>query len=425
MKTYQPLEIVGYQHDYDHAFSIEDEYDQRISSASAVVTQLHPLLTYKKHGRQTKQYPLFFVYTPEMVSLASNFDCNSRAIQELSHKLPQVAISQFLNSLLFGEITYTNSIEGIKTDAAEISTIIRSIEFAPKGEEKRLQSTIRMYQEVQKGHLLKITALQDFRSIYDELLKGEIPADKQPNGQLFRDVLPDGSLRIGTATKTVHVPPVSELAISEALGSLIAFMNADDVPPIYKALVTHFYFENTHPFLDGNGRMGRYLLSTYLANKYDRFTGFSVATAIHAQIDSYYRIFKQADLAENRAELTFFIEEMLRILTGQQVKVLNALTEAKGKLDHADRIVHAAARNFAGDNDEKEVYGILFYLAESKLFARGRAFGIQDREIIELNADQGLSQRKTKRALAALEEAGLIEKVASRPKQHVLLLDID
>lgn len=424
MKTYQPLEIVGYQHDYDHAFSIEDEYQQRISSASAVVTQLHPLLTYK-HGRQTKQYPLFFVYTPEMVSLASNFDCNSRAIQELSHKLSPVAISQFLNSLLLGEITYTNSIEGIKTDAAEISTIIRSIEFAPKGDEKRLQSTIRMYQEVQKGHLLKITALQDFRSIYDELLKGEIPADKQPNGQLFRDVLPDGSLRIGTATKTVHVPPVSELAISEALSSLIAFMNADDVPPIYKALVTHFFFENTHPFLDGNGRMGRYLLSAYLASKYDRFTGFSVATAIHAQIGSYYRIFKQADLAENRAELTFFIEEMLRILTGQQGKVLSALTEAKSKLDHADRLVRAAARNFAGDNDEEEVYKILFYLAESKLFASDRALGIQDREIIELNAAKGLSQRKTKRALAALEAAGLIEKVASRPKQHVLLLDID
>ena len=50
------------------------------------------------------------------------------------------------------------------------------------------------------------------RRIYDELLKGEIPPEKKPNGQLFRDTLPDGqTLRIGNATKTVHVPPTSEL----------------------------------------------------------------------------------------------------------------------------------------------------------------------------------------------------------------------
>ena len=308
MEHYQPLEIVKYQHDYDPNFSLDAEYQQRLANVSSVVTNLHPLLNFKKSDKQTKQYPIFFVYTPNMVNLFNRFLLNSQKIKEASRKLPPVALDQFLNSLLLGEITYTNSIEGIKTDAAEISTIIRSIEAHPKGQEKRLWSTIRMYQEVQKGNLLKIESLQDFRNIYDELLKGEIPVDKQPNGQLFRDTLADGILSVGSATKTVHVPPISELAISEALSSLIAFMNKDDLPAIYKALVTHFFFENTHPFLDGNGRMGRYLLSTYLSSKYDRFTGFSVATAIHAQVFSYYRIFKEADKEENRAELTFFIE---------------------------------------------------------------------------------------------------------------------
>lgn len=176
-----------------------------------------------------------------------------------------MAQAHFLNSLLLDEITYTNEIEGIKTDAAEISTIINSLDDGLRAREKRLWSTVRMYQEASRGKLLSITVLQDFRDIYDELLKGEIPLEKKPNGQLFRDTLPDGqTLRIGNATKTVHVPPTSELAISEALMSLIAFMNDDDLPAVYKALITHFFFENTHPFLDGNGRMGRYLLSTYL-----------------------------------------------------------------------------------------------------------------------------------------------------------------
>lgn len=427
MEHYQPLEIVKYQHDYDPNFSLDAEYQQRLANVSSVVTSLHPLLNFKKSNKQTKQYPIFFVYTPNMVNLFNRFLLNSQKIKEASRKLPPVALDQFLNSLLLGEITYTNSIEGIKTDAAEISTIIRSIEAHPKGQEKRLWSTIRMYQEVQKGNLLKIESLQDFRNIYDELLKGEIPVDKQPNGQLFRDTLADGILNVGSATKTVHVPPISELAISEALSSLIAFMNKDDLPAIYKALVTHFFFENTHPFLDGNGRMGRYLLSTYLSSKYDRFTGFSVATAIHAQVFSYYRIFKEADKEENRAELTFFIEEMLQILTNQQDKVLEALINAKNELDHVKKVANIKAKRLAENgHSEKAVYGIIFYLAESKLFTSDNpTLGIQDRDIIKLVSDEGPSQRKIKKELDSLEEVGLIKKIASRPKQHILAFDID
>ena len=427
MEHYQPLEIVKYQHDYDPNFSLDAEYQQRLANVSSVVTSLHPLLNSKKSDEQTKQYPIFFVYTPNIVNLFNQFLLNSQKIKEASRKLPSVALDQFLNSLLLGEITYTNSIEGIKTDAAEISTIIRSIDAHPKEQEKRLWSTIRMYREVQKGNLLKIESLQDFRNIYDKLLKGEIPVDKQPNGQLFRDTLADGILSVGSATKTVHVPPISELAISEALSSLIAFMNKDDLPAIYKALVTHFFFENTHPFLDGNGRMGRYLLSTYLSSKYDRFTGFSVATAIHAQVFSYYRIFKEADKEENRAELTFFIEEMLQILTNQQDKVLEALINAKNELDHVKKVANIKAKRLAENgHSEKAVYGIIFYLAESKLFTSDNpTLGIQDRDIIKLVSDEGPSQRKIKKELDSLEEVGLIKRIASRPKQHILAFDID
>lgn len=235
--------------------------------------------------------------------------------------LPETAVSHFLDNLLLDEIINTNSIEGVETDATELSAIIKSIGSHPEEQGKRLGSMVRMYQD----SLPKVNCLQDFRDIYDELLRGEIPADKQPNGQLFRDELPYGTIVIGSATKIVHVPPVSELAISEALISLISFMNKANLPAIFKALITHFFFENTHPFLDGNGRMGRYLLSAYLSSEYDRFTGFSVSTAIHAQLPSYYRIFQEADRAENRAELTFFVEEMLRILAAGQEKVLKSL----------------------------------------------------------------------------------------------------
>lgn len=46
-------------------------------------------------------------------------------IKDISVTLPQVAINQFLNSLLLSEIFYTNDIEGVKTSRVEISTVIQ------------------------------------------------------------------------------------------------------------------------------------------------------------------------------------------------------------------------------------------------------------------------------------------------------------
>lgn len=52
MNKYLPLAIERYQHNYDPDFSVEDEYEKRLTSPASVVTKLFPLLTYPKRGRQ-------------------------------------------------------------------------------------------------------------------------------------------------------------------------------------------------------------------------------------------------------------------------------------------------------------------------------------------------------------------------------------
>lgn len=129
------------------------------------------------------------------------------------------------------------------------------------------------------------------------------------------------------------------------MSSVIKFMNDESMPALYKALITHFFFENTHPFLDGNGRMGRYLLSTYLSSKYDRFTGFSVATAILAHIQQYYKDFIVADNAENYADLTLFIQSLLEILTSQQQENIATLNQLKALLNDAEQTISKWIKN--------------------------------------------------------------------------------
>lgn len=305
---------------------LQNIYNHRLNSISSTVTQLFPLLT-DKEDYQTNKFPIFWTYTKKIVERMYYLQRNSDAIKRIASRVPQIAQNQFKNSLLLGEITFTNQIEGVKTSEYEVSALIHQVtSVKPEKEDKtfhRLKSSIRLYLETQNKGFIQIKKLADIRKIYDQLLEGEISEEKLPNGKLFRDVLPNNEvLRIGSATTTMHQPLISEKEIQSALISLIDFMNNEEIPAIMRALVTHFFFENTHPFLDGNGRTGRYLLSTYLSRKYDSFTGFSVSTAIHEWQPTYYRIFKEADQAENRAELTFFIEDFLKILLDQQERVI-------------------------------------------------------------------------------------------------------
>lgn len=203
---------------------------------------------------------------------------------------------------------------------------------------------------------------------------------------------------------------------------MITFMNDDHMPTLFKALITHFFFENTHPFLDGNGRMGRYLLSSYISSKFDRFTGLSVATAIHANVQHYYKVFTEADNAENRADLTSFIESLLDILVSQQQENLVNLRQSMTKLDNAKREIRQWIEHHQAHFPEKispELVGqVLFSLAQSKLFSYQTALGIRDNEIIDNNKQKGITKAQTRRAIDYLTAVGAIKLMSAKPKRH-------
>lgn len=429
---YFPLSKFKYivQSNDDPKVITENEYQHRLNAYTVQKTPLFPLLSYRSE-QQTSKYPIFFLPLPEILSLAEQFRMNSKHIEEIASHLPYIAISQFLNSLLVSEIFYTNEIEGVKTSKIEIGTVIQenNLNASRKNSvsKRHLGSTIKLYQQTQYGKPIQINTLQDFRKIYDTLLKGEITPDRLPNGEIFRDRLPNGEvLTIGSATKGVHRPPASEDKIQHALTALIEFMNDDHMPALFKALITHFFFENTHPFLDGNGRMGRYLLSSYLSSKFDCFTGFSVATAIHAHVQQYYRDFIEADNADNYADLTLFIQSLLAILVSQQQENLITMRQLKDELDDAQGMIQdwvtQNQTTFPKNISAKLVGQVLYYLAQSKLFSYQSSLGIKDNEIIEKNKRKGIAMAKTRRAITFLTEASAIKLISKKPKQHEILI---
>ncbi len=103
------------------------------------------------------------------------------------------------------------------------------------------------------------------RELHEELMRGVRGGHLTP-GELRRSqnwVGPGGS-NLRNAT---FVPPPPEV-VPDALGDLERFIHQDDaLPPLIKIGLAHVQFETIHPFLDGNGRVGRLLITFLLTER--------------------------------------------------------------------------------------------------------------------------------------------------------------
>ncbi len=107
-------------------------------------------------------------------------------------------------------------------------------------------------------------SLRLVREIHEKLLAKGRGAGKEP-GQFRRSQNWIGGSRPGNA---FYVPPPPEMVV-ECLGRLEKFIHDDPVktPTLLKAALVHVQFETIHPFLDGNGRLGRLLITLILCNE--------------------------------------------------------------------------------------------------------------------------------------------------------------
>jgi Fic family protein len=104
-------------------------------------------------------------------------------------------------------------------------------------------------------------SLRLIREMHEALLSRGRGAQQQP-GEFRRSQNWIGGSRPGNAT---YVPPPPEL-VDECMGRLERFLHEErpDLPVLVQAALAHVQFESIHPFLDGNGRIGRLLITLLL-----------------------------------------------------------------------------------------------------------------------------------------------------------------
>jgi Fic family protein len=122
---------------------------------------------------------------------------------------------------------------------------------------------------------------------------------------------------IGSAGATLNnatfiPPPVIEM--QECLGQLEKFLYSDTkLPPIVQAAIVHYQFETIHPFLDGNGRIGRLLVPLLLCQKKVLSKPLLYLSAFFEQHrpEYYELLMKVSHVGDWRKWIEFFLQAVI------------------------------------------------------------------------------------------------------------------
>lgn len=120
--------------------------------------------------------------------------------------------------------------------------------------------------------------------------------------------------RIVNSVGTVVFTPPSHTETNRYMRELLTYMNdaTDNINPLIKAAIIHSQFESIHPFEDGNGRIGRLLVSLYLYKaKVINFPFFYISEAIAQDKAVYYRMLTDSRSSSYDAWIQYFIKKCI------------------------------------------------------------------------------------------------------------------
>ena len=173
------------------------------------------------------------------------------------------SLDWFIHAFVRKEAVLSSQIEGTQATLVDLLTFEADDGATPNADVEEVCNYLEAlaYARGQlsdpRGLPLSIRLLNE---THQRLMRGVRGADKLP-GEVRRSQNWIGGTRPGNA---VYVPPPPH-ALAEVLSAFEKYMHAEDTnPPLVRAGLLHVQFETIHPYLDGNGRIGRLLVTLLL-----------------------------------------------------------------------------------------------------------------------------------------------------------------
>ena len=197
----------------------------------------------------------------EVLSLLSNAD---RYLGRLDMYSEYVDINLFIQTHIVKEVTQSSKIEGTQTNMEEAFLNEPDIQNEKRDDWEEVQNYIlAMNETIKMLHTLPFSN-RLIRQAHKILMSSVRGRHKQP-GEFRKSQNWIGGTTLNDA---VFVPP-AHTEIANLMSDIEFFANNQDdhIPDLIKIALIHYQFETIHPFLDGNGRTGRLLITLYLVNK--------------------------------------------------------------------------------------------------------------------------------------------------------------
>ncbi|MCF6181305.1 Fic family protein [Lutibacter sp.] len=190
-------------------------------------------------------------------------------------------------------------IEGNTLNEKQITALLENKRVVgPKKDIKEVLNAIDIYENLDRYNPLNE---KSFLKAHQNLMKNLIE-----NVGKYRNQ----GVGIVKGSKVEHVAPPHE-NVPYLMKDLFKYLKKPNEIELIKSCVFHYEMEFIHPFLDGNGRMGRLWQTLILMEKYPVFEYLPFETLISKDQEKYYNALSQSD---NSGESTKFIEYMLDVI---------------------------------------------------------------------------------------------------------------
>ncbi len=412
----------------------EEEYRLRIDNPA----------TYRS-GIVFDSHEIFAMCITDLVMRIDDIMRAEKIIEKAWNDLPRFAQREYLMQLIAKEVQNTNIIEGVHSTRKELSKALDAaseqnkhtrfseftklfLELADSKEKSVSESVADLNVKSAAKSSIKSVAdsneigtsipqtLQDIRKIYNRIMQGELEAKDIPDGEIFRS----GKVSIrDAADNVVHDGDATEAEIQKHLTQMLHLMNNNEVPTLIKACMCHYAFESVHPFYDGNGRTGRFLLALQLHEQLSMPTILSLSSIIYAEKSGYYAAFSKGQELFNCNDLTIFCCTMLEYVERAQIEVFDNISMQLKQIVYCLNKIFEFSKKTAIPKVQREVMAILL---QNKLFSYNPnpMSRKQLSEYVSDAIDEKIGERKIVSALNGLIKLGMIDSVGKRPIRYEL-----
>ena len=266
--------------------------------------------------------------TPQILKLISSI---SEKIGEVNANYLTKQSPQLRKQNRIKTIHSSLRIEGNTLTEEQITALIENKRvIGPEKDVLEVLNAIKVYEKLDRN---KFSSDKSFLKAHLELMNGLIESAGKYRKQ---------GVGIVKGTIVEHVAPPFE-NVPHLMKVLFEYLKDSDELTLIKSCVFHYEMEFIHPFLDGNGRMGRLWQTLILMAEYPVFEFLPFETLISKTQDEYY---KSLALSDKSGKSTYFIEYMLGVIEKSLESLLNYNNRVLKDVDRLEYFMNLGIKEF-------------------------------------------------------------------------------